>query len=287
MRRILLSTYPTMLTDSTVASFNALCDGIQVKAAQDFERRALEITSAMVRAGAFLSSSTVLQLDRATADVVEESAQKIFDALSIAIGVEKVNNDPSSTSQLQTLYECRLTDLAECLIAARDKRTGIVAQRSSLTLDLPEARQALALELRTHSAKIHLLLTGMASTGLTAQAVNNTFNIGGGVGAIQTGSNATADVTQIQADSSQELRQALDVIQRHLATLNDLHADRRSEILDILEDVKRESTKEKPNGAKVGALLGGIKDTIQTIPAIAPAWAQVQSWCESLKTLIS
>ncbi|BEP50502.1 hypothetical protein [Variovorax sp. V116] len=276
-----------MLTAATIASFNALCEGIQAKAAQHFEQLALQIQSEMVRAGSFLSSMTVQRMDRATADVIEASAQKIFDALSIAIGVEKLSNDPSIVSQIQTLYGARLNELAEMLIAARDMRTKPVGLRMTTGLELPKAREALAVELKTQSAKIHLLLTGMKSTGQTAQAVSNTFNIGGAVGAIQTGPGAIAHVTQTQTTSLQELTQALELIQVHLSTQASLDPVRRAEALDILDDVKKESAKEKPNSAKVGALLGGIKDTIQTIPTIAPAWTQVQAWYESIKALVS
>ena len=226
-------------------------------------------------------------LDRQAAEAIEKAAAEVFSVLSTAIGVEPLKNDPALLANLQHLYAERLSAIGDALVRNRDARVKQVEQRVGLGLDLPEARTTLEREIRAHAAKIQLLLVGMSTTGMTAQAVNNTFHIGGAVGAIQTGSNANAQVAQTLAGPAQDLGRVLEQIKHALSEHSGLSVDQRSDAIDILDDIERESQKVKPNGSKVGVQLSGVKDTIQTIPAMAPALVQLLAWYETIKAAVS
>lgn len=57
-------------------------------------------------------------------------------------------------------------------------------------------------------------------------------------------------------------------------------------VVEVLEEVKTEVDKEKPNRIKVGSLLTGIGGTVQAIAAAPDAWTTVTSWYDFMKSAV-
>lgn len=275
-----------MLSDRTIASFGALCDGIEAKCIRSYGNLAQATGAKMISSGNNISGSHLLLLDRHASEVIEDGAAKLFDALTTAVGVESIGDQVADTSQLQALYQERLGALGQALIRERAMRVKRIESAVGRAFELPEAEAAIQREAATYGAKIQLMVAGMTNHRLTAQATSNIFHIGT-AGAVQTGANATAVVNQTNnVGTAQDLASAIAELIRVLREDVELREDVRSDAVDILEDVKTEAQKAAPNRSKVSALLSGVKDTISTIPSVAPAWAQVVAWYEALRSAV-
>lgn len=108
-----------------------------------------------------------------------------------------------------------------------------------------------------------------------------TFN--GPVGAVQTGDNAVANVTQSwSGENVAAVVKALADFKALLHTAPGLDAELRA---DLLKDVERASTElaaPTPNTGRLTRWLGGVGTTVQTVGALQPAWEAVKVCLRSL-----
>jgi hypothetical protein len=98
------------------------------------------------------------------------------------------------------------------------------------------------------------------------------------VGAIQTGPNATASIVMnIGAEDREVLLRALDLVKGGLAGVESLPAHLRAEIIDLVDEVKSELKKPKPNGTRLGSLASTIATAIQTAGSLQPAYQALKA----------
>jgi hypothetical protein len=226
----------------------------------------------------------VLLLDRFAAEVLEQAAAAMFDALNDVHNAEPMVDAAARTVQLQQLFDARLHALGLRLTAERDGRMHPLMQGLGMPLEPRELDQTLERARNEYRARIQLAVSTL-HTRREGTMMNNTFN--GPVGAFQTGTHATATVTQVASNSGsiQAVHAAIDGLVEMLRSAPGLSEDHRIETIEILNDVKTEAEKEKPNKSKLGGLLSGAGTMIQTIPNAAPAWAQVVAWYEAISTV--
>jgi hypothetical protein len=108
--------------------------------------------------------------------------------------------------------------------------------------------------------------------------VTQNFNIQGPVGAIMTGANATANVSQTVAAT--DLSTAVEALLKLRAALTSEPAvseGLRPELLDTVDKVTTELSSGQPALDRVMLWLGGIASIVQAIPALQPAWQAVKA----------
>jgi hypothetical protein len=116
--------------------------------------------------------------------------------------------------------------------------------------------------------------------GIGSESNITTYNINAPGGIVQTGNNAKAGNIVINNDNKQELCKAIDIILNAMSNANDFHSSAKEETKELIDKVKSEVEKPKPNGIKLGSLLLGIANTVQSLASMKPAY-------EALKTAAS
>jgi hypothetical protein len=101
---------------------------------------------------------------------------------------------------------------------------------------------------------------------------NVSISVGGNVGAIQTGSNATAHITQtgLAEDQVRRLRAALAQIRDYYQ--GQPSSKDSSDVLELVTEADLEVQKTGPNLRRVGLVAQGLAVTVQTIAALKPAY---------------
>lgn len=104
------------------------------------------------------------------------------------------------------------------------------------------------------------------------------FNFYSGVGAVQTGPSAIANIVMnIGAEERDVLLRALDLVKEALAGVNSLPAHPTAEIIELVDEVKSEIEKPKPNGTRLGSLASTIATAIQTAGSLQPAYQALKA----------
>lgn len=102
-----------------------------------------------------------------------------------------------------------------------------------------------------------------------------TFN--GPVGAVQTGVNAVANVTQSwSGESVAEVVKALADFKALLQATPGLEAELRADLVTDVENATTELATETPNAGRLTRWLGGVGTAVQTVGALQPAWDGVK-----------
>lgn len=129
------------------------------------------------------------------------------------------------------------------------------------------------------AAEIDLYVAGLPHENGQRQAgAVTTINITGSVGSIQTGAGSVANVTQsISAADKEALGLALSEAKALLQEIDDATAPEKQDVLQVVSDAETELTKETPNKTKLRGLLMGAAVTIQTIPAMQPAYQAIKA----------
>lgn len=100
-----------------------------------------------------------------------------------------------------------------------------------------------------------------------------TMNFYSPVGAVQTGSNAVAYVSQqIDAAARDALTNALRAVEEALAHVESLPTHPKGEVLSVVHDVQAELKKTEPNSIKLRSLLTTVAFSIQTVASARPAY---------------
>ena len=110
--------------------------------------------------------------------------------------------------------------------------------------------------------------------------MTHNFNVHAPTAAIIVGNGNTATVTQsaMTQVSPGEVKAALDALIQALQYAQGLAPDQRVEVVEVLEQVKAEADKEKPNRITVGSLIGGVRDLLEGLQAAPEAWKTVKDW---------
>jgi hypothetical protein len=109
------------------------------------------------------------------------------------------------------------------------------------------------------------------------------LNFLGPVGAVQTGAGAIANVVQdMGAGDREALSRALEAIRQALEVGKELVGARKAEVLELLEEGKRELAKERPNSVRLPGLLRDLATAVQTIPAAKEAYETLRALMTAL-----
>jgi hypothetical protein len=112
------------------------------------------------------------------------------------------------------------------------------------------------------------------------------MNFNAPVGAVQTGTHATATVS-FSSDGGQRLIDAIEALRNSIETNREMSVEGRANSVEIVTDLVVAAKAEKPNSAKIRGLLNGLAQTVQTIPSIQPAWHVVKDAAAAIGAWIS
>jgi hypothetical protein len=136
--------------------------------------------------------------------------------------------------------------------------------------------------------QIDLFVLWLSRRGKSASAEGgNTFQIGGDVGIIQTGSGATAHlVFNLSSQDRESIAQALEKAKSDISACETLPREAKEQTLEIVEDAKTEAGKTKPNPIKLRSFLRDVATTIQTISSLQSAYRALKDALALLGTLL-
>jgi flagellar hook-basal body complex protein FliE len=269
-----------MLTDETAQSFASICDVLIKDSVEHFNHLAGEAQFEMMVSGTSYSTAHIQILDLRAGEVIRSTAQAMYGELVRVHGAEPATNSVARTDHLRTLFSDRLDVLGQALIAARDKRVSNASRPEMPTMALPAASAALEKAQQEYRARIHIDVTSIANTGHASMTVHNTTTIHGPVGAVQSGTNSTANVSQtvLTPPNTAAVKAALDTLIEALSVARHMPENQRLEAIEVLHDVKIESDKAAPNKLKLGGLLSGANSVLEMIPNATAAWEVVKAW---------
>lgn len=109
-----------------------------------------------------------------------------------------------------------------------------------------------------------------------------TIIINGSVGAVQTGSNATANVQQRTLGDSSALLEALQQLRTSVCGAPELNSKEKDELLTDIDKAQAELKVENPSKSKLINWLGGFAAVVQTIGSAQPAFELVRAAAKAL-----
>lgn len=110
------------------------------------------------------------------------------------------------------------------------------------------------------------------------------ITIHGNVGAVQTGTYAMAHVSTAGPDRDR-LVVALEGLRQAIHQSTEVTSEQREHGTELIGDVIKSVTAEKPNVPKVAGLMGGLATTVQTVASLRGAWDFVRDAAVALGIL--
>jgi hypothetical protein len=205
-------------------------------------------------------------------------AQRVLQT-AVAVGVEPNEGLGAELKTLihrylpETLTRSTVEDAVRTAFAPNQPMYSSMRERKG-TLITTARQQAL----QTADTEVDLFVAQLERDRAQGTAtVPGGVTIYGNVGAVQTGIGATAHVVQAFDTAEREmLCEALGMVAQSLQALDPHEYVFRQDVLELLREVEEEAEKEKPNSLRLRSILMGVAMTIQTIPAVQPAYATLK-----------
>jgi hypothetical protein len=228
------------------------------------------------------------QVDRAAAEAIRSAAAEIFSLLMRVHGAEPSTDAPARTAYLIELMNGELQILNEKLISVRNERLRPITSQLKAEAPVSEAAKAAQTVIAQYSAEVQIAVAGLVNTGKLASTVANSVHVSGNLGVVQFGKHAVSNVGELHQPST-DIAGLASVFEQLVAAIKAApHLDEpaRADIAEVVDELKAEARKSKPNRSKVTGLISGVSTAIQTIPNVAPAWAQIVAWSEALRAAL-
>jgi hypothetical protein len=135
----------------------------------------------------------------------------------------------------------------------------------------------------TTLARLRLNRLGVPLHGTVAAMANitNTIHVSGSGNTVLAGQHQTASISQALTQQSVTQPQALAALEelgRIVAADGSLSDRNRTEILEVIEDVRPQINNPAPNMTKLRGILDGLKAGCETVTAAGPAVQQLLQW---------
>lgn len=125
--------------------------------------------------------------------------------------------------------------------------------------------------------EVDLFVMNLKKLNSQNDAQGNIFHIYAPIGAIQTGSHASTNINQ-KFDSAgiDRLVSALDTLKDFVSKEESLSAN-SAEIIELIDEIKEETSKEKPNTGKICGLISVVASSVQMIANARPAYQTLKA----------
>ena len=106
------------------------------------------------------------------------------------------------------------------------------------------------------------------------------------VGAVQTGAFSTAHVSLSGPDADRFVA-ALEDLKGSIAENTEIQTEQREQAEELADDLLNAVKADKPNPPRIGALFGGLAQTINTVASLRPAWETARDAAIAIGLLIT
>lgn len=225
--------------------------------------------------GLHSSGMTLKRITEACVYAVRNRAHLVWQTYFRFLTITGISYSNTLTNELKDLVSGHLPEELEDLKGYVKQNADLIGFSNlfdSMAPELDSARVAVLAKIGTEiDLFVHALRRQQeVKVGGEAPTV---FNIYSPVGSIQTGSYATANVSQnLDADVRAELSKALSQISTMLAGSNIVLQQPKAEIVELVDDGQKELKKNSPNLTKLRSLLSAVGSAIQTVPSMKPAY---------------
>lgn len=270
-----------MITSTSIEDFKAICGAAKARAVDATHRLCMKVKNEANARGMLNSSIAVMTIDKAAANAFTEFASELFAALKTMNDAEPTSNTAARRDQLQRLLEIQLRELGAAVKVARDQHRQLAqGLRSTSMLDDSHVQEAIDRAVSEYRALISLAITALGNTAAPQPQVVHSPVFHAPVGNYQVGNRNAASVTQsvVAQVAPAEVKAALDALIKALQYAQDYTPDERDDMVEVLEQLKAEADKEKPNRITVGSLIGGLRDVLEGLQAAPEAWKTVRDW---------
>lgn len=272
-----------MLSSPTAESFESLSRVLCSEAVENLQLASAQIGADCIKHGAYLSSMHIQRLDGAAVNALRVGARKLYELLMRVHGAEPTDKAAERAAHLQKLYAKHLEQFGGQILATRDDRLNPILLKFGGNIAVGETDKAIATSQVQYAAEIQIAVATLVNTGSFPLPAASTINVAGSVGAIHTGANSISNMGSMTVGSDVgALAIAFETLLSAVRQSQVLDAQSRPEVVEILEELKRESAKPTPNRSRVGGLLSGVATAVQTIPNVTPAWIQILAWYDAL-----
>ena len=269
-----------MISDANIDLFKGLCKNGRGERLQQLGRRLLDVQGQFMAHGSSFSSSYVLTAREVAIETFRERARQVGALLVDVESSDVVAQDVDArVSQLKALLK---EQLSEEFATIRDYVAARLAPvTSALKMPLPPFEDDVE-EVQVHQALSVALAVGRRVQRLAAAGTNLNFH--GSVGAVQTGTGATANVVQNigSAADREHVLAALAAVTTALQAAASLTEIKRTQSLEVVEVLAAEVKKERPNAISVSGMVEALGFLIQTIPEAEGAWRTVTEWAQKV-----
>lgn len=234
------------------------------------------------------SGNRLVQLDQAAVSVLNISAEGLLRALEDMLRVLRGDAAVAAVDEVLAMLDSRFQELARKVAVTRDAKLEEAAKGlmrdwrgalSALGGATPQVGQELAVRAR-------LAVMVAAASGGHNVVQHQTFNAP--VGAVQTGKGAVANVVQ-QATMPEVavLLRALQEVRDAMTAAASISEAKRSEALEVLQELETQAKRSKPNALSVSGLLSGLGGVTEALANAPQAWATLCMWGTALASAVS
>ncbi|MGC2461409.1 MAG: hypothetical protein WA446_10640 [Steroidobacteraceae bacterium] len=175
--------------------------------------------------------------------------------------------DDQLADDLQQQLREHLARQSELVIAMVDSRPSALGQQwQPLIRATVEKRHDELFRKFSNEARLYALAAAQP-----AKTEPSTYSFHGPVGAVQTGSYASAHI-HIDAAGGTRLAEALEQLRTAIPQATGMTDDQRSDSQEVIGDLIAAARAPKPNGSKLTGLLNGVAVSVQTVASLRGAW---------------
>jgi hypothetical protein len=272
-----------MTTQDLYSSLCVLCDDNRHRAGARFQTEVGKTRSEFNERGVLASSMYVQAVERAAATVFDEAAASMLGEV-MAVHAAALPGDGAAIEQmLAAVYESRVRALAQDLIGERDGSLNVAA--SALNRDWRSLQVERLVDRVVAQGQARIKVAVIAAANNQPQPVSNTVNNYGSLASVVISGNNQTTVTQtvVTQVSPCDVKVALDA----LIQAQGIAPEQRAEVVEVLEQVKAEADRDRPNKLKLGGLIGGVRDVLEGLQAAPGAWGTVVGWYEVVKSAVT
>lgn len=129
-----------------------------------------------------------------------------------------------------------------------------------------------------HDVEVDLYVDSLSNNSESFNKMTQNYNFYGSVGAVQTGSSATANVVQnLGTTDLSSLTSAIEQVREALLDAQNLGAEQQKELIEIADDCASQLSSETPNNTKLLTLFNTLGTAIQSISSAQPAYQALKA----------
>ncbi len=235
-----------------------------------------EIRDGAIKTGAYAGSRMFLAYGSEICAELRRRAQLIFSELQRAIALYHPSSLDTLHQDLAEAFSVLLKHQASQLDVYIRAHMGTPANRGDAGfLAMMERFDAELTRLVSHFENVELLGYVEAARQRAQQVASSPgagVTIYGTVGAVLTGSQATAMVSiSVGNEDREALMRALELCTRLINESQQLAAEHRRQMLEVIEQSRTVARADKPNSSMLRGMFSVLTDTLQTLAASGPA----------------